>query len=74
MTPSASARIKISATAPWTITISDINTLLQWEENLCLVCSKGANIAKIDMLNFLKLQKPGYCGWMQVRYLQEGAT
>ena len=74
MTLSASKRIKISPTTPWTVTISDIDSVFQWEENLCLVCNQGTIQTKIDMINFIKLKKPEYCGWMQVRYLQENST
>ena len=38
------------------------------------MCVKGAIQTKLDMLNFLKLQKPEYCGWMKVRYLPEGLS
>ena len=68
--PSTSSRITIAQTAPWSISVSDSDTMYSWEEELCLVCLNGSKEAKADRITFLK---KGVCGWIQTRHLPEGS-
>ena len=59
---STSTRISMAATAPWTITVSDLSSVQEWQESLCLVCSEGTKQMKLDSIIFIKHKKSiGVC-------------